>query len=222
MGIATISTPTNARSRRTRALLLSTARAIIERDGFQALTIAAVAEQASVTRRTVYLHFGGRSELVAALFDWVAEAEGLQHSLSRVWQAPDAASALDEWAAHLARYHPQLLAVDRAVQQVWRHDPDARAHRARVNREKLASCTRLVDHLRREGRLAPGWTAQSARDMLFALISSDMIEALLNDRRWSRKKLAGQLSCLLRSTFLTDATRPSQKRITAGQGDPRP
>jgi AcrR family transcriptional regulator len=200
--------PTNARSRRTRALLLATARAILERDGFQALTIAAVAEQASVTRRTVYLHFGSRSELVAAMFDWVAETEGLHASLSKVWEAPDAASALDEWAAHLARYHPQLFAVDRAVQQVWRQDPDAHAHRDRVNAAKLAGCRRLVDHLQREGRLAPGWTTRSARDMLFALISTDMIEALLIDRQWSRRRLASHLSRLFRSTFLTDAALP--------------
>jgi len=209
-----ISEPANARSRRTRALLLATARAILERDGFQALTIAAVAEQASVTRRTVYLHFGSRTELVASLFDWVAETEGLHASLSKVWEAPTAASALDEWAAHLARYHPQLLAVDRAVQQVWRHDPDAHAHRDRVNAEKLAGCRRLVERLQQEERLAPGWTTQSASDLLFALISSDMIEALLTDRRWSRKRLSSHLSLLFRSTFLADAALPSDDART--------
>jgi AcrR family transcriptional regulator len=221
MATPTIIEPTNARSRRTRALLLATARAILERDGFQALTIAAVADKASVTRRTVYLHFGSRHELVAALFEYVAETEGLHASLSKVWEAPDATSALDEWAAHLARYHPRLLAVDRAVQQLWRHDPDARAHRDRVNAEKLASCRRLVDRLQQEGRLAPGWTARSARDMLFALISTDMIEALLIDRRWSRRRLASHLSRLFRSTFLTDATPPSdhaQIGLSRGHG----
>jgi AcrR family transcriptional regulator len=210
MTTPTIIEPANARSRRTRALLLATARSILERDGFEALTIAAVAEQASVTRRTVYLHFGGRSELVAAMFDSVAETEGLHASLSRVWEAPDAASALDEWAAHLARYHPRLFAVDRAVQQVWRHDPDAHAHRDRVNAEKLAGCRRLVGRLQREGRLAPGWTTQSARDMLFALISTDMIEALLVDRQWSRRRLASHLSRLFRSTFLASPALPSK------------
>src|SRR6185437_9124567 len=100
-GARTIAQPANARSRRTRAGLLAAARAILESDGFAALTIAAAAERAAVTRRTVYLHFGTRSELVAALFDWVADTEGLHDSLSRVFQASDAASALDEWAAHL-------------------------------------------------------------------------------------------------------------------------
>jgi hypothetical protein len=45
--------------------------------------------------------------------------------------------------------------------------------------------------------------------MLFALISTDMIAALLIDRRWSRQRLATHLSRLFRSTFLADAPPPS-------------
>src|ERR671938_750184 len=95
---------TNARGRRTRLALLAAARSVLEERGFPELTMAAVAERAGVTRRAVYLHFGSRSELVGALFDYVAETEGLQRSLQRVWDAPDAAAALDEWAEHVARY----------------------------------------------------------------------------------------------------------------------
>jgi AcrR family transcriptional regulator len=194
--------PTNARSRRTRAAVLAAARAILEDRGFEALTISAVAERAAVTRRTVYMHFGSRSELVSALFDYVAAVEQLEESVDRVWKAPNAAAALDAWASHLARYHPRLLAVDRAVQRVWRNDPDAGAHRQRVNAAKLANCRRLANRLADEGRLAEGWTTESARDMLYGLISSDAIEALLVDRRWSRRRLAEHLTLLLRSTFL--------------------
>jgi AcrR family transcriptional regulator len=209
MAPSTISEPSNARSRRTRAALLSAAHAILREQGFEALTMTAVANRAGVTRRTVYLHFPTRAELVAGLFDHVAGAEGLAESLGRVWEAPDAASALDEWAAHLARYHPRLLAVDRAVERVRHLDPDAAAHRKRVAAEKLANCRRLARRLADEGRLATGWTAESATDMLFALISSDMIEALLVDRRWSRQRLAQRLAALFRSTFIAEAAHPT-------------
>src|SRR5919109_591790 len=183
---STITQPANARSRRTRAALLAAARAILEEKGFEALTMTAVAERAGVTRRAVYMHFPSRAELVSGLFDHVARVEGLADSLREVWAAPDAIAALDAWAAHLARYHPRVLAVDRAVQRMWRLDPDAAAHRKRVVAEKLSNCRRLARRLDDEGRLAAGWTPESAADMLFALISSDAIEALIVDRRWSR------------------------------------
>jgi AcrR family transcriptional regulator len=150
------------------------------------------------------MHFGTRAELVAALFDAVAQSEGLDESLRPVWDAPDAVSALDAWAAHLARYHPRLLAVDRALQRVWRQDPDAAAYRRRVTTDKLRNCRRLARRLEQEGALADEWTAESAADMLFALISSDVIEALLSDRRWSQQRLAHQLAVLFRRTFTTD------------------
>ena len=197
----------NARSRRTRATLLATARALLEEDGFEALTMAAVAQRAGVTRRAVYLHFASRAELVAGLFDHVAESEGLGASLQRVWQASDGAVALDEWARHLARYHTRVLPVDRAVERVRRDDEDAARHRARVVKAKLASCRRLARRIDEEGRLAPAWTAATAADMLFALTSSDVVEGLTADRGWSRQKLSDHLAVLLRSTFVTPAPR---------------
>jgi AcrR family transcriptional regulator len=202
---STIAEPTNARSRRTRAALMAAARGILEEDGFEALTMAAAAERAGVTRRAVYMHFSSRPDLVGALFDFVAESEGLVASLQPVWDAADSVSALDEWARHLARYHPRLLAVDRALERVWRTDPDAARHRKRVIAAQLANCRRLAAWLAGEQRLAGPWTAASAADMLFALVSSDVIEALLVERRWSARRLAEHLAVLFRSTFVNTA-----------------
>jgi AcrR family transcriptional regulator len=196
-----IAQPTNARSRRTRAALLDAARDILEREGFEALTMGSVAEGAGVTRRAVYMHFSSRADLVAELFDHVADAEGLRASLEVVWESPDGISALDAWADHLATYHPRLLAVDRALQRVWRVDPDAAAHGERVVAEQLANCRRLARWLAGDGVLAQPWTVSSAADMLFALVSSEVIEALVVERAWSSRRLARHLSVLFRSTF---------------------
>jgi len=67
-----ITEPENARSRRTRAALLAATRQLIEEAGFEAATMAAVADRAGVSRRAVYLHFGSRPELMTALFDYVS------------------------------------------------------------------------------------------------------------------------------------------------------
>lgn len=132
----------------------------------------------------------------------VGAGEGLAESLQTVWTAPNAVAALDAWAEHLARYHPRLLALDRSAQRVWRSDPNAAAHRERVVAAKLTNCRRLARWLADEGRLANTWTTESTGDMLFALISSDMIEALIVDRRWSRRRPADRLAILVRSTVV--------------------
>jgi AcrR family transcriptional regulator len=194
----------NARSRRTRLALLAAARALVEQDGVTAVTMASVAEHAGVTRRAVYLHFSTRAELITALYEYVNEAAELTESLKSVWLAPDAAAALDEWARHLARCHTGLIPVGRAFQRVRGADPDAGHYWDLVMRQWRKSCRRLAEWLATEGRLAPPWTVETATDMLWALMSFDVLEALVVDRRWSRKRLARRLSVLLRSTFVAE------------------
>jgi AcrR family transcriptional regulator len=200
--MAIIDQPTNARSRRTRAALLDGARSILEAHGFSELTMAAAADRAGVTRRAAYLHFASRSALVAALFDHIAEKERLPASLQQVAAAPDALAALDAWANHLARYHPRLIAIERAITQVESHDPDAAAHRARVSAAQRANCVGLAKRLAHEGKLARPWNVRTASDLLFGLISTDMIARLLTDCAWSERELGKRLALLFRRTLV--------------------
>lgn len=200
----------NARSRRTREALLVAARTLVEREGVAAVTMASVAEHAGITRRAVYLHFSTRTELVTALYEHVIDTAELTASLKSVWLAPDAAAALDQWAQHLARCHTELIPVGRAFQRVRGTDPDAGHYWDVVMRQWRKSCRRLAEWLAAEERLAAPWTVETATDMLWALMSFDMLEALVVDRRWSRKRLARRLSVLLRSTFVAEP-RPAKK-----------
>jgi AcrR family transcriptional regulator len=197
-----IEQPRNARSRRTAEALLNAARELLETQGFDATTMAAVADRAGVTRRAVYLHFSSRAALLTALFEHVKEREGLAESVAPVWSAPDAVTALAEWAAHIARFTPRILAVARTMDHVQRDDEDAAAHRALVVKGRHNDCRRLIVRLDEEGRLAERWTVNDAADMLLALISLDVVETLLVDRRWSRRRLAEHLTTLLHTTFV--------------------
>ncbi len=199
-----IEDPRNARSQRTRAALLAAVRGLLEEEGYEALTMAAVAERAGVSRRAIYLHFNSRSELAAALFDYVGEQEGLADSLRRVWESPDAVAALDEWARHLARYHPRILAVDRAVDRVRQVDSDAAQHRAWVNANQQRAARTLAGWLYQEGRLAAPWTVDTATDMLWALMGSDVTERLIVEQQWPPERFAEHLAVLFRATFVCE------------------
>lgn len=195
--------PRNLRSERTRAELLAAMRSLLEEQGFQALSMAAVAERAGVTRRAVYLHFNSRTDLVTALFDYVSREEGLAESLQAVWDAPSAVAALDEWARHLARYTPKVLAVDNAVELVRDHDDDARKHHRTVVRQQRANARRVIRRLHEAGLLAAGWTVDTATELLWALMSADVVRRLVVDQHWSRKQLAEHLERTFRSVFVT-------------------
>jgi AcrR family transcriptional regulator len=197
-----IESPANARSRRTRHALLGAAREILDSEGFERLTMAAVAERAGVTRRAVYLHFPSRTDLVSALFTHVAEEEGLAESLQPVFDAPDAISALQEWSRHLARYGLRLLPVTRAIERSHQNDADVAQYREQIAYAQRESCRVLAARLEREGLLAAPWTVETATDMLWVLASGDVTGGLLVERGWSTERYVEHLSTLLRSTFV--------------------
>jgi AcrR family transcriptional regulator len=197
----TIEQPQNARSRRTVAALLRAARELIEEQGFEALTMAAVAERAHVSRRGVYLHFSTRGELLTALYRSLGDTEQLAASLQKVWDAPDALATLREWAEHIARSHPRILAVLHAVERARHTDPDAAELWDTTLTNWRKGSRRVIERLGAERRLAPPWTADTATDMLWALMSLDILDRLLTDRGWSRKRFAEHLTTLLEATF---------------------
>ena len=68
----------------------------------------------------------------------------------------------------------------------------------------------VVEHLRNfiiEGVLAPGWTVDTATDMLLALVSNGVGETLLADRGWTPEQMGDRMARLLHSTFVATGTR---------------
>lgn len=179
----------NARSRRTRAALLAAVRAILEDEGFEGLSMEAVAVRANVTRRAVYLHFETRAELLASVFDHVAEQEHLHASLDQVWKSKDSLEALRNWARHVARYYPRVLRMERAITRARYHGDDAaEAYWARIMEAQRANTRRLALWLEKEGHLGDSWTTATAADMIWALTNSAIVERLLVDRRWNTRR----------------------------------
>jgi AcrR family transcriptional regulator len=191
----------NARSRRTRAALLDAAREIVEERGLPALTMGAVAELAGVTRRSVYLRFESRTHLLTALFDHVNESEDLAASVLPVRNAPDAATAIQAWAAHVARFHPHVLRIARAVQSMKDTDPDATEHWRLVQEDWHRLCRLVARRIDDEKSLASGWTVETMADMLHALMSLDVLEILIDQRGWSSDDVAVHLARVAQSTF---------------------
>lgn len=204
----TIDAPHNARSRRTRQALLGAARRLIEEDEFARLTMASVAQAAGVSRRGAYMHFASIEDLIGALRQHLGETEGLEESLQRVWDSPDAASALDEWARHIARAHPKILAVSRAIERSRSTDhPTADLHD-----EAMAhwhrGCTRLATWLAEDGVLAEDWTVDEAADWLWGLMSWDFLARMIGERGWSPEQFGERYAAMIRGTLL----RPEESR----------
>lgn len=194
--------PRTARSRRTVAKILDTTRTLIEERGFEAVTMAAVAERAGVSRRAIYLHFGSRTDLLVGVFNHIGEQDDLPGSLRELRKVDDPVAALDEYARHLSRFHVSVIAVSRAIERA-RHNDEVAARLWNQILRNWRNVTRpLAQRLADAGLLAPEWTVPAATDMLCALTSFELTEYLIVQRKWSRSAYADHLAALFRSTFV--------------------
>lgn len=195
-----IDEPRNRRSRATRAAVLDAAWQLLEEGGDA--TMGAIAERAGVSRRALYLHFASRGELLLALHEHVDVELDLAASIDPVLAAPDAVTALEEFAAHLARYHPKILAIDLAVSRVRDDDPDVAVLVERGMQVWHESCRSLAQRLADEGRLAEPWTVDAAADLIWSFMFPETLGRLTVERGWSTERYGELLAVVLRRTLV--------------------
>jgi AcrR family transcriptional regulator len=82
----------------TRTRILAAARDLAVKQGFDAFTVDKVADQAGVSRMTIYYQFGSKQELLEALFDQLAR-KGNIGRLPEALNRPDALEALANFIA---------------------------------------------------------------------------------------------------------------------------
>jgi AcrR family transcriptional regulator len=183
-------------------MVLDAAWALLEEHGVEKLTMAEVARRAGVSRRAIYLHFSSRTDLLFALHGRVNEVLGVRESVQSIYEAPDSVAALDAWVAHTVRVHTKLIRLVQAVDQARRTDPDAAGLWTRAMDGWLRGCRAVTASLAREGRLAEPWTVEVAADLLWALMSVDLIEDLVEDRCWSEQLYRDRFATLVHRTLV--------------------
>ena len=199
-----IETPQNQRSRDTRAAVLDAAWELLEQSGGSAMTMAAVAEAADISRRGLYLHFPSRGLLLLELRDHVDAALGLEESLRPYVEARDALVALDAFAAHIAGYQPRIVNILRAVDRSRHDDEDAAALWDRSMEVWYEACCELAGRLDAEGYLIAPWTAAAAADLMWSMMSVELVDDLTDVRGWTTGELAERLRVLFRRTLCGD------------------
>jgi AcrR family transcriptional regulator len=188
-----IGRPQTARSRRTLTTVLDAAWALVEERGGEGFSMAEIAERAGVSRRALYLHFASRVQLMLALMEHIERTLDVEGSTQPIRDADDPKSTLRAWAHHVAEYHGKIRAVVQAADRMRRSDPDAEEFWQHAMAVWQRGCRRIARRLAESGSLASPWTSRTAADLLWALMSVDLLEDLVVDRGWSRRQYAERL-----------------------------
>jgi AcrR family transcriptional regulator len=190
---------------KTRARIVAAAAAILgTAEGIRGFSLQAVAENADVTRLTVYNQFGSRRALLEAVFDDMAARGGL-HRIPAVMASPDPQAGLlqviaifcDFWS-----FDPDALGPLHAA---GASDPEFGASVRERNERRRRLLSVLVRRVAKDRKLRPK-SQDDLIDVLFALTSFPFFSQLTTQGR------SAEAACSLIQGLATDAVRRAIKQ----------
>jgi AcrR family transcriptional regulator len=175
----------------TRREILEAAQRLFEEQGYAATTMAAIAGEAGVALKTVYVAFETKSGVLRALWNLRLRGDsddvpvGQQQWYRDVLAEPDPERQL-RLDAHNSRVVKLriagLLEVIRSAAPV---DPDIAALWKRIGTEFHANQRVIVESVDEKKALAPGLDVERATDILWTLIHPNLWQLLVGERGWT-------------------------------------
>jgi AcrR family transcriptional regulator len=192
----------------TRRGILEAAQRLFERDGYSATSMAAIAAEANVSLKTVYVTFESKSGVLRALWHLLLRGDEEPVPVAeRPWfravlDEPDPARQLrlNVRNAKLvrARVGPLLEVVRRAASA----DPEVDELWIRIQAEFYDNQRSVVEVLHEKKALRPGLDVARATDILWTLNHPDLYWLLVNERGWTPDQHEEWLADLLCAQLL--------------------
>lgn len=174
----------------TRREILGAAQRLFEENGYAATTMAAIAEEAGVALKTVYLAFETKSGLIRALWDTLLRGEpdiavAQQPWYLEVLQEPDPVRQLQLNARNSTVVKQRVANLLRVIRDGASSDPDVDALWQLINTDFFANQREIVRSLHKRKALRRGLDVTKAADILWTLIHPDVWHLLVTARGWT-------------------------------------
>ena len=192
-----------ARTRRTRAAVVETARSLFAEHGYAATTIEAISDRSDTPQATVYRLFSSKLGILKALLDVsVAGDDEAVAMLDRpqvraLLSDEDPKNRLAGFAALVREVMARVGPVHRILADAARSDQDAALLLAEIARQRHEGQHRIARSLARSGALRPGLRERDAADIIHALASPEVYGLLVFDRGWTGERHEKWLKSIL-------------------------
>jgi len=192
---------------KTRQAIRAAAEALFLRDGYTQTTMRAIAEQAGVSEKTMYLTYATKANLLREVIQVAVRGDEAPETLSErsEWRAV-MVGPLDEVFARFATLNAALMTrtahIIALAESAADVDPELAKHRDRARATARADLHALAAELRRRGALAPGVSEQDAADTMYA-ISNDVgvYLRLTTECDWTEARYAELIAHTLKATL---------------------
>jgi AcrR family transcriptional regulator len=178
----------------TRRQILATAQRRFEQEGYVATSMAAIAEEAGVSLKTVYLTFETKSGLLRALWQFVLVGEdddapvAMRSWYRQVLDEPDAERQLRLNARNSRVVKERAAALMRVMRDATPSDADLDVLWRTIQSEFHDNQATIVKVLHAHRALRPNLGAKRATDILWTLNHPDVWQLLVVERGWSPKQ----------------------------------
>jgi AcrR family transcriptional regulator len=192
----------------TRRAILESAQRLFERQGYAATSIAAIAAEAGVAQKTVYLAFESKSGLLRALWhlllrgDEGPEPVGQRRWFREVIEEPDPERQLRLNARNSRAVKVRAGALMEVIRSAASSDPDIGALWERIQTDFYDNQRAIVKSLDQRKALRPGLGVDRAADILWTLNHPDLYWLLVNERGWTPEQFEKWLGDALCSQLL--------------------
>jgi AcrR family transcriptional regulator len=191
----------------TRARILDAARELLLSEGYQAMTIARLADAAAVSVQTIYNAIGSKPAVVKAVWDVTVAGDDDPRPMrdrpevQAMLAAPDAAAMTAAYASMGRRIAERTTPILAAL--LANTDDDLRALVATVEGERLNGNTAFVAEYARRFGLPSGKTRKRAIDSVWTLTAPELYDRLVLQRGWSPDDYEAWLAAALGATLTT-------------------
>ena len=175
----------------TRREILEAAQRLFERQGYAATTMAAVAAEAGVALKTVYVAFETKSGLLRALWHLLLRGDEDDVPIpQRAWYRAVLAEPEPERQLRLGAHNARLVkeragALLGVIRSAAPGDPDIEELWSRIESDFYDNQRAVVQVLHDKGALRAGLSVARAADIMWTLNHPDVWHLLVGQRGWT-------------------------------------
>jgi AcrR family transcriptional regulator len=175
----------------TRREILEAAQRLFERQGYAATTMAAIAAEAGVALKTVYVAFETKSGLLRALWHLLLRGDEDDVPIpERAWYREVVAEPDPERKLRLGAHNSRLVkeragALMKVIRSAAASDADAEELWSRIQSDFYDNQRAVVQALYDGGALRDGLDAARAADIMWTLNHPDVWHLLVGARGWT-------------------------------------
>jgi AcrR family transcriptional regulator len=175
-----------------RAQLVSSAHAVLVRDGYAALTIPQLARACGVSAESVYKRFPGKPALVRAVVEAALRGIGpvAAESRSDALDSSDLQALLRGWGELSAEVAPRVAPILLLVEVAAAQDAELVGLARELDDNRRTRMTDNARRLKRAGHLPAGMSLRRAADVLWTYSSPQLYELLVQRSGWTLKQYA--------------------------------